>query len=149
MQAKKNEPASALEFYAPDLSGTTGIPMAAFPVSAGFPSPADDYVETRMDLNELVVKRHASTFYVRVKGLSMRDAGIDDGDILVVDRAEEPSMNKKVVAVINGEFTVKVISQISGKLFLIPRNPEYKPTEITESMGFQVWGVVTYVIKKV
>jgi DNA polymerase V len=115
-------------------------------VSAGFPSPAEDYIEGRLDLNRHLIKHPAATFFVRVAGDSMIGAGIHPGDILVVDRALEPQDSNVVIAVIDGELTVKRISQRHGKLFLVPDNQAYEPLEIVETMEFEVWGVVTSVI---
>jgi DNA polymerase V len=115
-------------------------------VSAGFPSPAEDYIEGRLDLNRHLIKHPAATFFVRVAGDSMIGSGIHPGDILVVDRALEPQDSNVVIAVIDGELTVKRISQRHGKLFLIPDNQAYEPLEIVEAMEFEVWGVVTSVI---
>ena len=144
----KTDESPALEFFTPDPFHELKIPLASYSVSAGFPSPATDYLDSSLDLNELVVRRPSATFYVKVKGQSMIDADIKDGDLLVVDRSIDPTNNTKVIAYVDGEFTVKKISKIDGKLYLIPKNPNYKPIEITESMNFQVWGVVTYVIHK-
>ena len=102
-----------------------------------------------MDLNDLIVRHPAATFFVRVAGESMIGAGIHSGDILVVDRAEEPVDNKIVVAVINGEFTVKRIRKVRGKLWLEAENPTLAALPITSEMQFEVWGVVTYVLHQV
>lgn len=118
-------------------------------VSCGFPSPADDYVETALDLNELVIAHPAATFYVRVSGDSMMNAAICNGDIIVVDRAREPEHNSIVVAHLDGEFTVKRLSQRDGALYLVPENPLYQSIQITDTTDFSVWGVVTYCIHKV
>lgn len=118
-------------------------------VSCGFPSPADDYIETALDLNELVITHPAATFYVRVSGDSMKNAAICDGDIIVVDRAREPRQNSIVVAHLNGEFTVKRLAQRDGALYLVPENPLYPPIPITGASDFSIWGVVTYCIHQV
>ena len=117
------------------------------PVHAGFPSPAEDYREKRLDLNELVIQHPEATFYVRVSGDSMCLAGIDTGDILVVDRAKSATPNAIVVALVDGEFTVKRFVQQGEDIYLIPENPRYRPLKIEGNMEFQVWGVVTYCIK--
>lgn len=122
-------------------------PFFEEPVSAGFPSPAADYIENQLDLNKLIVKNPASTFFVRVKGESMKEAGIFSGDILAVDRSLEPSHGKIIVAILNGEFTVKRLSISSqGKVQLLPANPSYPALNVYPNSDFQVWGVVTYVI---
>ena len=130
----------------PDRSTKWARPLSLASVSAGFPSPAEDYIEGRLDLNRHLIKHPAATFFVRVAGDSMIGAGIHPGDILVVDRAIEPQDSNVVIAVIDGELTVKRISQRGGKLFLVPDNLAYQPLEIQEEMEFEVWGVVTSVI---
>ena len=112
----------------------------------GFPSPADDFIENRLDINAHLVKRPAATFFVRVQGNSMQDAGIHDGDILVVDRSLEPASGKVVVAAVDGELTVKRLEIRRGTMRLLPENGDYRPTEITDGMELTVWGVVTSVI---
>lgn len=144
----KTDDSPTLEFFTPNPYKELQIPLASYSVSAGFPSPASDYLDSSLDLNELVIRHPSATFYVKVKGQSMTDAGIEDGDLLVVDRSIDPTNNTIVVAYVDGEFTVKKISKIGGKLYLMPKNPNYKPIEITESMNFYAWGVVTYVIHK-
>ncbi len=124
------------------------IPEMSAGVQAGFPSPAEDYVEKHLDLNELVIRHPAATFYVRVEGDSMRDAGIYSGDLLVVDRSLEPSHGKIVVAVVNGEFTVKRIRIDGSGLSLVPENGNYPALPVSAETDFQVWGVVTYVIHR-
>jgi len=124
------------------------IPFYVTRVSAGFPSPADDHIQKRLDLNELVIKHPAATFFVRVEGESMRDAGIFHNDILVVDRALTPKNQDIIVCVINGDFAVKRFQRQNGHISLLAENPSYRPIEVTAEMEFQVWGVVTYVIRK-
>ena len=116
-------------------------------VSAGFPSPAEDYIDLKLDLNEYLIKRPASTFLVRVSGNSMIKAGIHHGDILTVDRSITPTDGKIVVAVINGECTVKRIQYELNTLYLLPENDEYKHIEVKEFTDtLYIWGVVTNVI---
>ncbi len=124
------------------------INLYASPVNAGFPSPATDYVEDKLDLNEHLVKHPAATFFVKASGDSMAGAGIFNGDILIVDRSLKPASSSIVIAVLNGDFTVKRLRMSKGKVSLLPENPRYKPVEINENSGFSVWGVVTYVIHK-
>jgi DNA polymerase V len=133
----------------PDRSSPCPRPLFLARVSAGFPSPADDYLEDHLDLNHYLIKHPAATFFVRATGDSMLDAGIHPGDVLVVDRSLDPGNNSVVIAVINGEMTVKRVMKSGGKLFLVPANPRYRPMEIKEGMDFEVWGVVTSVIHKV
>ena len=118
-------------------------------MSAGFPSPADDFKESRISLDATLVKNKEATFYARVSGKSMINAGLDDGDLLIVDRSLEAENGKIVVCFIDGEFTVKRLQKEKNKLFLMPENASYKPIEITEATDLQIWGVVTYVIKAI
>jgi len=122
------------------------IPLFCDLIKAGFPSPADDYSDSSLDFNEYLVKNKAATFIVRVQGDSMTGAAINSGDLLVVDRSVKPTNNAIVVAVINGEFTVKRLVKELGLYYLYPENPDYPVIKITEEMGFQVWGVVTNAI---
>lgn len=117
-------------------------------VAAGFPSPADDYGESQLDLHELLIEHPEATFFVRVEGDSMVGAGMHTGDILIVDRALKATHGKIVVALLNGEFTVKRLLVKDNKLFLAPENPRYGLIEVAESSDFEVWGVVTYVIHR-
>ena len=120
------------------------------PCGTGFPSPADDYIEERLDLNKLLIEHPSATFYARVEGDSMIDAGIYHDDILIIDKAKEAKHQNVVVAWINGEFTAKTyyIDPRLGKLFLVPRNDKYLPQEVTPEMDYTIWGVVTYNIHK-
>ncbi|MBC8214554.1 MAG: translesion error-prone DNA polymerase V autoproteolytic subunit [Candidatus Marinimicrobia bacterium] len=146
MQLYKIKNTTQLDFYSPSIETATEMPLYSSMISAGFPSPADDYLELSLDLNQYLIKHPSATFYVRVKGDSMVNAGIYDGDLLIVDKSLEPKNDSIVVCVINGEFTVKKLKRSGEKLYLIPRNPRYNPTQISEEMDFQVWGVVTYTI---
>jgi DNA polymerase V len=128
------------------------LPLFAAQVKAGFPSPADDFMEQRLDLNEHLIQHPAATFFVRVDGDSMIGAGIHPGDILIVDRSLEPLNGRIVIAVIDGTFTVKRIRiGVPGhenQIFLEPENPAFPSIRIEDGSDFQVWGVVTYVIHK-
>ena len=117
-------------------------------IPAGFPSPAEDHIDIPLDLNEHLIRHPAATFYVYAKGNSMQNSGIYDGDLLIVDRAVEPKLKNIVIAIIDGEFTVKRISKIKNKIYLLPDNKEYQPIEIKDSLNFQIWGVVIYTIHK-
>ncbi|KGO79376.1 peptidase S24 [Flavobacterium beibuense F44-8] len=139
----------ALNVYAPDMESRNGLPFVSHGVSAGFPSPAQDFMETRIDLNKELSKNPLSTFYIRVSGNSMIDAGINNADILVVDRSLEPGNGKIAVCLIDGEFTVKRLLTETDSLYLMPENKSYKPLKVTEANQFMVWGIVTYVIKKI
>jgi len=115
-------------------------------VTAGFPSPAGDYIENELNFKELFIRNESATFFVRVEGNSMIGAGIFDGDILVVDKSVNPYDNSILVCFVDGEFTVKRISKIEGVLYLIPDNPDFKPIKINEDSDFRLWGVVTFAI---
>lgn len=125
------------------------LPLFASRVPAGAPVPADDLRERDIDLNQHLVQHPNSTFLVTVKGDSMIDAGINDGDLLVVDRALEARNGKVVVAVVNGELTVKRLAKQGQSILLVPENPAYKPIEVPEEASFFIWGVVTNVIHPV
>ncbi len=122
------------------------FPLFVARIPAGFPSPADDYVDKGLDLNELLVRHPAATFFVRVSGDSMTGAGIHSGDVLVVDRAETARDRSIVIAALNGELTVKRLVRKSGRLYLFSENPDYAPLEVGGEMEFEVWGVVVHVI---
>ena len=149
INAKKIFEGNVLDFYSVPDSASFETHYFEARVSAGFPSPADDYSDVKLDLNQALVSNPSSTFYVRVKGSSMIDAGINDGDMLVIDRSITPGNNNIAVCVINGEFTVKRLHKENGKMYLMPENKDFKPIEINEDMDFMVWGVVTFVIHKV
>jgi DNA polymerase V len=132
--------------YKPDSSTRHKHPLFTSGVSAGFPSPAADYEEGKLDLNRHLVRNPAATFFVRVNGDSMIGAGIHTGDLLVVDRSLEPADKSVVIAVVNGELTVKRIRIRKGKITLEPENEHYPAQQITECVEFEVWGVVTNLI---
>ncbi|NLB55125.1 MAG: translesion error-prone DNA polymerase V autoproteolytic subunit [Lentisphaerae bacterium] len=132
--------------YIPDTSTKRTLPYYEAKVPAGFPSPASDYEEGKLDLNKHLIKNPAATFFVRVSGSSMVGAGINDGDLLVVDRSLEPRNGNVVIAVIDGDLTLKRIRIRGKKIILEPENSNYEPQEISENCDFQVWGVVTNVV---
>ncbi len=145
---KNNNP--ALSVYSPNLESGTGQPFVSHEVKAGFPSPALDFMEYQIDLNQFVSERNPlATFYIKVAGNSMTNAGIDDGDILVIDRSLEPADGKIAVCLIDGEFTVKRLKLDTDCLYLMPENPDYLPIKVTEDNQFVIWAIVTFVIKKV
>ena len=115
-------------------------------VSAGFPSPATDYMENKLDLNEYLIKHPAATFIVKAKGSSMTDAGILSGDLLIVDRSIDPKSNDIVIASIFGDLTVKKLQKKAKSLFLLSANSDYPSIEVKEEMECFIWGVVTYII---
>lgn len=125
------------------------LPFYLAPVAAGFPSPADDYVEPSLDLNEYLVKHPAATFMVRVAGQSMVNAGIHDGDLLVVDRSVTPADGSVVVAVLDGQLTVKRLRRREGKVYLQPENRSYPEIPVSDESDLRVWGVVLHAIHKV
>jgi DNA polymerase V len=145
MSIKKDK---KLSFFHPDFESELRIPFVKDGVSAGFPSPAADFMETNIDLNRELSENPLATFYIKVKGNSMIDAGIDDKDVLVVDRSLEPQNNKIAICFIDGEFTVKRIQKEQDCLYLMPENPNYSPIKVTEENELIIWGIVTYVIKK-
>ncbi len=138
-----------LTFFQPDYESELQIPFVTEGVSAGFPSPAADFMETNIDLNKELSENPLATFYIKVKGNSMIDAGINDKDVLVVDRSLEPRNNAIAICFIDGEFTVKRIQLEKDCLYLMPENSNYSPIKVTEENQLIIWGIVTYVIKKV
>ena len=122
------------------------LPLAGERVAAGFPSPADDYVGGGIDLNEQLIRHPTSTFFLRVSGESMLGAGIHHGDLLVVDRSLDPRPGRVVVAVLDGEFTLKRLVQHQGRLRLEAANPAYPPLELHRCGDVQIWGVAIHVI---
>lgn len=131
------------------LEQPQGIPLYSSKVRAGFPSPADDYIESYLDLNEHLIKHPASTFFLIAAGDSMTNAGIQPGDMLIVDRSIEPVHGKIVIAALDGELTVKRLSKTARGVQLLPENGKYKPIDITDSQDLVIWGVVTHVIHQV
>jgi DNA polymerase V len=131
---------------APDLSTRYKLPIFLGRLPAGFPSPADDYLEGKLDITKHLVKHPAATFYVRVSGDSMIGAGIHSGDLLVVDRSLEPKNGNVIVAALDGDLTVKRLYKRNGVVRLLPENKDYQPIEIQDGQSFEIWGVVTNVI---
>lgn len=118
-------------------------------VPAGFPSPAQDFVGEGIDLNRELIRHPASTFCARVAGNSMCDSGIDDGDLLIIDKAITPRDGSIAVCFVDGEFTLKRISIRSNGIWLVPANPQYPELHVTDNSNFQIWGIVSYVVKSV
>ena len=127
-----------------ELNIGTGISF----ISAGFPSPAEDFTELSISLDKHLIQNPAATFMVYANGNSMIRVGIHHGDILIIDRSLSARNDDIIIAVLHGEFTVKQVSIIDGNLFLISRNPHYPPVQITSEMGFEVWGVVTFSVRR-
>ncbi len=124
-------------------------PLFSTSVPAGFPSPATDYTEKELDLNERLLKNKKHSYFMEVDGYSMVGAGIFPGDLAIVDRALEASSNSVVVALVDGEFMIKRLIIDKGEYWLVPENDEFEPIKITEEADFIIWGVVTYVIHRV
>ena len=137
-----------LTFLKPKEENSMGQWLIEQGISAGFPSPADDFKEIRISLDKELVKNPEATFYARVSGESMIEAGIDDGDLLVIDRSLNPENGKIGICMIDGDFTVKRIKKTKGRLYLLPENKKYEAIELKEENELIIWGIVAYVIKK-
>ena len=137
-----------LTFFRPDLDNPIELPYITAGIKAGFPSPAADFDGTKISLDAVLVKNREATFYAKASGNSMTGAGIDDGDILVIDRSLEPQNNKVAVCFIDGEFTVKRIKITKEGALLMPENKDFEPIKVTDENQLIIWGIVTYVIKK-
>lgn len=137
-----------LKIFQTEIEPNLPLPLFSSSVKAGFPSPAEDHIEEKLDLNRLMIEHPAATFFLRVEGESMENANIHPGDILVVDRALTPQNGLIIVAVLNGEFTVKRLKKKGNRLYLLPENPTFPEIEITAETEFQIWGVVTFIIHK-
>ena len=148
MKPKQLKDTDTLDFFAVDEDILPTIPMFSDAVQAGFPSPAEDHIDMDLNLNDYLVQNPSATFCVKVIGESMKDAGIQSGDIMIVDKSLEPQNRSIVLAVIDGEFTVKRVNINDKELYLMPENSNFYPIKITEEMDFKVWGVVTYIIHK-
>lgn len=138
-----------ISIHPPNYQSEIKIQFISDSVSAGFPSPANDFMEDTIDLNKELTNNPLATFYIKVKGDSMINAGINDKDVLVVDRSLEPAHNKIAICFIDGAFTVKRIRLENKTLQLLPENEKYEPITITQENQLIIWGIVTYVIKKV
>lgn len=136
-----------LDFFVVDATTALDLPFAPGGVSAGFPSPADDFLEQTLDFNKEFIKNPSATFYAKVKGNSMKDVGIDNGDVLVIDKSLEPKNNDIAVCFLDGEFTVKTILIEKDVVWLVAQNEEYKPIKVTSENELTIWGIVINVIK--
>ena len=143
---RSNNDNTIAAIYAVELGKEVFYPIIGTEIPAGFPSPAQDYIEGSLDLNDFLVEHPTATFFVKVQGCSMVNAGINPDDILIVDRSLEPLDKRIVIAVVNGDFTVKRLRIKQNRWFLTPENPEFLSMEITEEMDFHIWGVVTFAI---
>lgn len=137
-----------LDIYRAEITTDMPLPIADAGIKAGFPSPAQDFMDLSIDLNKELIRHPASTFYGRVRGDSMQDAGVYDGDILIIDKSLEPHNGDMAVCFIDGEFTIKYIKIEKTVIWLIPANDKYKPIRVTQENDFLIWGIVTYSIKK-
>lgn len=144
MQLKKT-----ITFFLPDFENPHELPYISSGIKAGFPSPAADFDGSKISLDNVLVKNRNTTFYAKASGTSMIGAGIDDGNILVIDRSIEPQNNKVAVCLIDGEFTVKRIKIDKDCIYLMPENKNYHPIKVTNENELIIWGIVTYVIKSI
>ena len=136
-----------LDIFPVSVDTVLEIPVVSTAISAGFPSPALDFIELSIDMNKHLIKRPSSTFYGRVKGQSMKDVGITDGDLLVIDKSITPKNDQIAVCYVDGEFTIKKIKFEQDVCWLIPANDAYQPIRVTSQNDFLIWGIVTHVIK--
>lgn len=147
MKLKSLHTTKVFDFYTPDFSTELELPYVDVGISAGFPSPADDFIELTIDLNRELIKHKDSTFFAKVKGNSMKNAGIFDGDLLIIDKSLEPQDGKIAICQIDGDFTVKRIKKENDVVWLIAENEDYKPIKVTEENELMIWGIVIHSIK--
>lgn len=138
-----------IDIFSADTETELELPFVDSGISAGFPSPALDFVDLTIDLNKHLIKHPSATFYGRVKGDSLKNAGINNGDLLIIDRSLEPTNDKIAVCYIDGEFTAKRIKKTKNELWLVPENDDYKPIKIDIENNLIIWGIVTHAIKSV
>ncbi len=138
-----------IDIFSADTETELVLPFVDDGISAGFPSPALDFVDLSIDLNKHLIKNPSATFYGKVKGDSLINAGIHNGDLLIIDRSLEPTNGKIAVCYIDGEFTAKRIKLEKNVAWLIAENINYQPIKVTKDNNFLIWGIVTYVIKNV
>ena len=147
MQALNPHNINSLALFSVSTETKLSRPFIDQGISAGFPSPAQDFIDLSIDLNKELVKHPSSTFFGRVRGCSMKDAGINNGDLLIVDKSMNPTDGKIAVCFIDGEFTVKRLKVEKDCCWLVPENESYEPIKVTAENDFIVWGIVVYVIK--
>ncbi|MCK9481790.1 MAG: translesion error-prone DNA polymerase V autoproteolytic subunit [Bacteroidia bacterium] len=138
-----------IDIFSADTKTALALPFVDDGISAGFPSPALDFIDTSIDLNKHLIQHPSATFYGRVKGFSLKNAGIDDGDLMIIDRSLEPTNGKIAVCYIDGQFTAKRIKIAKKEIWLIPENEDFEPIRVTADNDFLIWGIVTHVIKNV
>ena len=136
-----------LTFFSAETELELAIPMVDGGISAGFPSPAQDFLDLSIDLNKELIKNPSSTFYARVNGQSMEDMGIDSGDLVIIDKSLTPKNGKIAICFLDGEFTMKKIKIEKDCCWLLPANKAFKPIKVTEDNDFIIWGIVLHVIK--
>lgn len=149
MASLKLHQEKTIEIFSADTGVELKLPYVDDGISAGFPSPALDFIDLSIDLNQYLIRNPSATFYGRVKGDSLKDAGITNDDLLIIDRSLEPKNGKIAVCYIDGEFTAKRIKIAKDEIWLIPENEDYKSIRVTKENDFLIWGIVTHVIKKV
>lgn len=137
-----------IELFQTDTGSSVLLPFADEGIRAGFPTPAQDYLDVAIDLNHELIAHPQSTFYGRVRGNSMEDAHVFDGDLLVIDKSLNPRDGDMAVCFLDGEFTLKTIRITAEEILLVPANPDYLTIHVTESDDFTIWGIVTYCIHK-
>jgi len=137
-----------LNFFTPNIDNNLDAILINAGISAGFPSPAGDFKQERISLDKELIKNKEATFFARVSGESMINAGLEDGDLIVIDRSIEPANNKIAVCFVEGEFTVKRLIVKKDRIWLKPENSSYKPIEVKDEDRLIIWGIVTNVIKK-
>lgn len=147
MRLKSLHKTDSIQFYTASIETKLELPFVSAGISCGFPSPADDFLDLGIDLNKQLIKHPSTTFYGRVRGDSMVNAGLNDGDLLIIDKSLEPKDGKIAVCYIDGEFTVKRIRIEENIIWLVAENEKYQPIKVTEENEFLIWGIVTNVIK--
>lgn len=147
MKPLKLHSGNIIDIFSADTESSLELPYVDDGISAGFPSPALDFIDLSIDLNRHLIKHPSATFYGRAKGDSLKNAGISNGDLLIIDRSIEPTNGKIAVCFIDGEFTAKRIEISKKEIWLIPENENYSPIRVTEENNFLIWGIITHVVK--
>ena len=137
-----------IKIFSPDTGESLYVAIAESPVKAGFPSPAEDHTDIKLDLNKELIKNPSSTFFARVSGESMVDDGVDDGDLLIIDKSAEPFDGALAVCYLDGEFTLKRVKKETDHILLVPANSSFQPIKVSKEDDFMIWGIVRYLIKK-